>query len=86
MIAAEGIPDGERRRLVARGARRAADGKVCICGASALQIDYAKKTVSVADQSFKEGDYLSIDGTAAPSTPANRDCAERDHHRHVARR
>jgi pyruvate,orthophosphate dikinase len=39
-------------------------GKVCICGASALQIDYAKKTVSVAGQTFKEGDYLSIDGTA----------------------
>jgi pyruvate,orthophosphate dikinase len=39
-------------------------GKVCICGASALQIDYAKKTVSVAGQTFKEGDFLSIDGTA----------------------
>src|SRR5436190_5168845 len=39
-------------------------GKVCICGASALQIDYGKKTVSVQDQTFKEGDFLSIDGTA----------------------
>jgi pyruvate,orthophosphate dikinase len=39
-------------------------GKVCICGASALQIDYAKKTVSVDRQVFKEGeDFLSIDGT-----------------------
>ena len=64
MIAAEGI-------LTARGgvsshaalvARQM--GKVCICGASALQIDYGKKTVSVENQTFKEGDFLSIDGTA----------------------
>jgi pyruvate,orthophosphate dikinase len=64
MIAAEGI-------LTARGgvsshaalvARQM--GKVCICGASALDIDYGKKTVSVQGQSFKEGDFLSIDGTA----------------------
>ncbi len=64
MIAAEGI-------LTARGgvsshaalvARQM--GKVCICGASALEIDYEAKTVSVAGQTFKEGDYLSIDGTA----------------------
>jgi pyruvate, orthophosphate dikinase len=64
MIAAEGI-------LTARGgvsshaalvARQM--GKVCICGASALHIDYAKKTVTVSGQTFKEGDFLSIDGTA----------------------
>ena len=65
MIAAEGI-------LTARGgvsshaalvARQM--GKVCICGASALQIDYKKKTVSVGNQVFKEGeDFLSIDGTS----------------------
>ncbi|MFO1003861.1 MAG: pyruvate, phosphate dikinase [Planctomycetaceae bacterium] len=40
-------------------------GKVCICGASAVDIDYNKKTVKIAGQTFKEGvDYLSIDGTA----------------------
>jgi len=64
MIAAEGI-------LTARGgvsshaalvARQM--GKVCICGASALEIDYDKKTVTVAGQKFNEGDPLSIDGTA----------------------
>ncbi len=64
MIAAEGI-------LTARGgvsshaalvARQM--GKVCICGASALEIDYDRKTVSVTGQTFKEGDYLSIDGTS----------------------
>jgi pyruvate,orthophosphate dikinase len=63
MIAAEGI-------LTARGgvsshaalvARQM--GKVCVCGASALQVDYDKKTVTVAGQTFNEGDFLSIDGT-----------------------
>ena len=64
MIAAEGI-------LTARGgvsshaalvARQM--GKVCVCGAAALQVDYDKKTVTVDGQTFKEGDFLSIDGTA----------------------
>jgi len=64
MIAAEGI-------LTARGgvsshaalvARQM--GKVCICGAAALEINYEAKTVSVSGQTFKEGDFLSIDGTA----------------------
>ncbi len=64
MIAAEGILTAKggvssHAALVARQM-----GKVCICGASALQIDYDKKTVTVAGQTFKEGDYLSIDGTA----------------------
>ncbi|MCB1224172.1 MAG: pyruvate, phosphate dikinase, partial [Verrucomicrobiales bacterium] len=40
-------------------------GKVCICGASAVEIDYDKKTATISGQVFKEGkDYLSIDGTA----------------------
>ena len=40
-------------------------GKVCICGASAVEIDYDKKTVKIAGQTFREGvDSLSIDGTA----------------------
>ena len=64
MIAAEGI-------LTARGgvsshaalvARQM--GKVCVCGASALVVDYDKRTVTVAGQTFNEGDFLSIDGTA----------------------
>src|SRR5471030_2265139 len=63
MIAAEGI-------LTARGgvsshaalvARQM--GKVCVCGAAALHIDYDKKTVTVSGQTFNEGDFLSIDGT-----------------------
>jgi pyruvate,orthophosphate dikinase len=64
MIAAEGILTAKggvssHAALVARQM-----GKVCICGASALHIDYAKKTVSVAGQVFREGDFLSIDGTS----------------------
>ena len=64
MIAAEGI-------LTARGgvsshaalvARQM--GKVCVCGAAALQVDYDKKTVTVDGQTFSEGDFLSIDGTS----------------------
>src|SRR5262245_9101349 len=64
MIAAEGI-------LTARGgvsshaalvARQM--GKVCVCGASAVEVDYQSKTVTVDGQTFKEGDFLSIDGTA----------------------
>jgi len=64
MIAAEGILTAKggvssHAALVARQM-----GKVCICGAAALQINYDKKTVSVAGHTFKEGDFLSIDGTA----------------------
>ncbi|MEO8429692.1 MAG: pyruvate, phosphate dikinase, partial [Verrucomicrobiota bacterium] len=64
MIAAEGI-------LTARGgvsshaalvARQM--GKVCVCGASALDVDYKGKTLSVSGLKFNEGDYLSIDGTS----------------------
>ena len=64
MIAAEGILTAKggvssHAALVARQM-----GKVCICGAAALNIDYAAKTVKVAGKTFKEGDYMSIDGTS----------------------
>src|SRR6202012_2588238 len=64
MIAAEGI-------LTARGgvsshaalvARQM--GKVCVCGAAGVSIDYDKKTTTIDGQTFKEGDFLSIDGTS----------------------
>ncbi len=64
MIAAEGI-------LTARGgvsshaalvARQM--GKVCVCGAAGVSIDYDKKVATIAGQSFAEGDFLSIDGTS----------------------
>ncbi len=64
MIAAEGI-------LTARGgvsshaalvARQM--GKVCVCGAAALHINYEERTLTVGKDVYKEGDPLSIDGTA----------------------
>jgi pyruvate,orthophosphate dikinase len=64
MIAAEGI-------LTARGgvsshaalvARQM--GKVCVCGAAAVEVDYQGRTVTVDGQAFTEGDWMSIDGTA----------------------
>jgi len=64
MIAAEGILTAKggvssHAALVARQM-----GKVCVCGAAALQIDYAAKTMTVDGTTYNEGDYLSIDGTA----------------------
>jgi pyruvate,orthophosphate dikinase len=64
MIAAEGI-------LTARGgvsshaalvARQM--GKVCVCGAIALHVDYHAKVLTVNGRTFNEGDFLSIDGTS----------------------
>ncbi len=64
MIAAEGI-------LTARGglsshaalvARQM--GKVCVCGVSDMEIDYAARTATIAGVTYKEGDFLSLDGTA----------------------
>ena len=64
MIAAEGI-------LTARGgvsshaalvARQM--GKVCVCGAAAIEVDYQAKCATVDGTVYKEGDWLSIDGTA----------------------
>jgi pyruvate,orthophosphate dikinase len=63
MIASEGILTAKggvssHAALVARQM-----GKVCVCGAGALQIDYATKTLVASGQTFKEGDFLSINGT-----------------------
>ncbi|MDP0500211.1 MAG: pyruvate, phosphate dikinase [Verrucomicrobiota bacterium JB022] len=38
-------------------------GKVCVCGATDVKIDYAKKTLTSGGVTMKEGDYISIDGT-----------------------
>lgn len=64
MIAAEGI-------LTARGglsshaalvARQM--GKVCVCGVSEMTIDYNNRTIDIDGKTYKEGEYLSLDGTA----------------------
>ena len=39
-------------------------GKVCVCGAAAVEVDYQARTVSVDGRTYKEGDWMSIDGTA----------------------
>jgi pyruvate, orthophosphate dikinase len=64
MIAAEGILTtrggvSSHAALVARQM-----GKVCVCGASGIQIDYQTRTLSANGTTLKQGDYLSIDGTA----------------------
>ncbi len=38
-------------------------GKVCVVGASELEIDHAKKTLKVGGRTLREGDWLSLDGT-----------------------
>jgi pyruvate,orthophosphate dikinase len=69
MIAAEGILTAKggvssHAALVARQM-----GKVCVCGASELLIDYSAKTVSVKGRTYREGDYLSINGTVGEVYP-----------------
>src|SRR2546421_8384787 len=64
MIAAEGILTSRggvssHAALVARQM-----GKVCVCGATGIQIDYQKRTLSASGTTLKQGDYISIDGTA----------------------
>jgi pyruvate,orthophosphate dikinase len=69
MIAAEGILTAKggvssHAALVARQM-----GKVCVCGAGALQIDYTARTMTVDGTTYQEGDYLSISGTAGEVYP-----------------
>src|SRR5437763_4294246 len=64
MIAAEGILPSRggvssHAALVARQM-----GKVCVCGATGIQIDYKKRTLSANGLTLEQGDYISIDGSA----------------------
>ncbi|MDA1371418.1 MAG: pyruvate, phosphate dikinase [Proteobacteria bacterium] len=38
-------------------------GKVCICGASNISINYEKRTLTAGKVVLQEGDYISIDGS-----------------------
>jgi pyruvate,orthophosphate dikinase len=38
-------------------------GKVCVCGASGISINYEKKTLTTGKVVLREGDYISIDGS-----------------------
>jgi len=44
--------------VVARGM-----GKCCVSGAGSLKIDYKAKTMSIDDKVFKEGDWISLNGS-----------------------
>jgi pyruvate,orthophosphate dikinase len=64
MIAAEGILTSRggvssHAALVARQM-----GKVCVCGAAEVEVNYEKQTIKASGETFKEGDFLSIDGTS----------------------
>ena len=64
MIAAEGILTSRggvssHAALVARQM-----GKVCVCGASGIQINYQKRTLNANGTTLNQGDYISIDGTS----------------------
>ncbi len=69
MIAAKGILTAKggvssHAALVARQM-----GKVCVCGAGALRIDYAARTLTVGGKAYHEGASISIDGTAGTVYP-----------------
>jgi pyruvate,orthophosphate dikinase len=44
--------------VVARGM-----GKCCVAGAGEVLVNYAKKEISIGNKIFKEGDWISLDGT-----------------------
>ncbi|MPZ57274.1 MAG: pyruvate, phosphate dikinase [Rhizobiales bacterium] len=44
--------------VVARGM-----GKPCVSGAGAIRVDYARGTLSVAGQTLKQGDLITVDGS-----------------------
>ncbi len=62
MVAAQGVLTARggmtsHAAVVARGM-----GKPCVSGCTALQIDYAKGEVHVAEFTFRVGDFITIDG------------------------
>ncbi len=63
MTAAEGILTARggmtsHAAVVARGM-----GKCCVSGAGAINVDYKAKTVEIEGKTFKEGDYISLNGS-----------------------
>ncbi len=75
MIASEGILTSRggvssHAALVARQM-----GKVCVCGAQEVVIDYERRTLTVGDTQLKAGDFISIDGTTGEIFPGHVDTA-----------
>lgn len=63
MTAAEGILTARggmtsHAAVVARGM-----GKCCVSGAGAINVDYKAKTLEIEGKLFKEGDYISLNGS-----------------------
>ncbi|MCQ2348251.1 MAG: pyruvate, phosphate dikinase [Paludibacteraceae bacterium] len=63
MSAAEGILTARggmtsHAAVVARGM-----GKCCVSGAGAIMVDYKAKTVTIEGVTYKEGDYISLNGS-----------------------
>ena len=63
MASAEGILTARggmtsHAAVVARGM-----GKCCVSGAGAINVDYKTKTVEIEGVTYKEGDYISLNGT-----------------------
>lgn len=63
MSAAEGILTARggmtsHAAVVARGM-----GKCCVSGAGSINVDYKTKTVEIEGVVYKEGDYISLNGT-----------------------
>jgi len=66
-----GHPHGPRRCFVPRRARGRQMGKVCVCGAAALQIDYDKPALTVGTTVVREGNTSRSTAPPAPSTSAS---------------
>jgi pyruvate,orthophosphate dikinase len=63
MIAAQGILTSRGGKtshaaVVARGM-----GKTCVCGASALEIDYSQQQFSVNGEVVTKGEWITVDGS-----------------------
>ena len=63
MVVAQGILTARggmtsHAAVVARGI-----GKCCVSGAGDIKVDYKKKTVTMGDKTYKEGDWISINGS-----------------------
>ena len=76
LVREETSPDDLRGMLLAQGILTARGGvsshaalvarqlgKVCVCGASELVIDYVERVMTIGGVTLKEGQYLSIDGS-----------------------
>lgn len=57
--------------VVARGF-----GECCVCGATELEIDYEKETLTIGGQVFTKNDYISIDGSTGKVYKGKLDLAE----------